>query len=1219
MVKRSNLRQRLSEIAQGFHPASARLKREVKGEATAQGELPRTPTLIDVANETDSLLAYEINNGCMGDVEQLLDEVRKTILGNRVAHTPSTGDSDTVDRLWINLLRLGLFDELLHLVDQHKLPLRPEVRMFADFCSRQYDSSKKRGEAYRARYPDSDIFTMGCIVWGDEYVGNFLRYNIRSMLSAKNLPALGAQGQVVFSIVTDAAGERHIREHALFGELTDIADVEFITIPDEMIRILSSGHLVRNFYILYGMLDHCSIFFAQGAASHLFMIPVDAIVADGSLNNMANYRHEGYECCGGGNIVANTESFLPALHMRYGDDGPITISTEDLATLAVEHAHHYFTSQIIAVENEDFGKHPRELFWPVPGGVEIHSIFIHPLFTTASGLALYRRMHFANIDYGMIPRMFADSSRIKIMEPSQAYVNNFTARGRLYETTGKPFAVVDFIRAHEYSYTVQKSLLERPQVLPCRLNGWTPYRDIARDVREIGARLAISRRPLANAARTADSQLTIILPTHNRAELCKAQVRYLQRWGVGHRVIVADSSDVLDDGLRALCADPIEYRWFDPKTLPGMKVVEAARTVTTPYVAMMTDDDISFPHTIDACLDHLQHNPDAVVAQGYVLGFSAIERSIDIHTNQWFIGSIAGPDRLRRLYDLMRRYQPFYWAVFRTDAYVRAIEAALTAKGIFAELSFTATLALLGDAARLPMVHTLRGEEESLVPPAEGHPFYWFLKDGRSFFAAYADYRDRLVDLLHDLEAGRPLPRRGALVQPVLARLTRLFRRGARAKRDSDRHVIDVIHATYFGREVNTGIINHAARLLLGESVGPLPFPKPAERDLAIGPGDLMHSSFSIPERSYVWRADVFSAEPCSEIAITPEEIVRVEVALDMYLPSIASTSEVISEPLIARQLEQGATAENLSLQSNGGTVRLTETPGYGYHRLLGQIDGGCVGQAVTFSVWAKPAGCSKIKIELHGEDGAQYVSSAFDLISGEKSSPDGRLAQASILPAEEGYFRLSLGMVPAADSRLHFTVTFLNADDGIVYPGRVGKAVLLRKFDVEGLQSSASLTEEIREPLIARDAKQRSEAENVSLQSSADVIRVTETFGYGRHRVLGRIDGGRAGRAATFSFLAKPAGCWKIKVELHGEAGAQYVSSSFDLKDGGKVSSSDGPIAQCSISQEEDGYFRLALGMVPKADTRIFFSVTLLNADNAIIYRGGTGSSILLRKINIQ
>jgi hypothetical protein len=262
-----------------------------------------------------------------------------------------------------------------------------------------------------------------------------------------------------------------------------------------MIGILAKGHLVQHFYILYGMLDHCSIYFAQGAGSHLFMIPVDSIVADGSLNNMANYRQEGYECCGGGNIVAETETFLPALDGRFGDAEPIRISTDELATLAVEHAHHYFRSQVIAVENADFGKHPRELFWPVTDGVEIHSVFIHPLFTSAAGLAKYRRKHFANIDYGMIPRMFSSSGSIKIMDPRQAYVNNFTASGRLYETTGRAFTVEDFLSCHNYTYPVQKGLFGQPQTLPCRLSGWTMYSDVGHDVKTISVRFGIAEEP----------------------------------------------------------------------------------------------------------------------------------------------------------------------------------------------------------------------------------------------------------------------------------------------------------------------------------------------------------------------------------------------------------------------------------------------------------------------------------------------------------------------------------------------------------------------------------------------------------------------------------------------------------------------------------------------------------------------------------------------------
>src|SRR5262249_50716558 len=162
------------------------------------------------------------------------------------------------------------------------------------------------------------------------YIRNFLHYNVRSMLADGNLPALKRQGPVVFSIVTDAGGERRMREDRLFAGIEEIGPVEFTIVPDKIMAILRSGHLVRNFYMLYGMLDHFSIYLAQAARSHLFMIPVDSVVADGSLGYMANERRLGFECCGGGNIVAEAESFLPALDARFGQNGPLQISTADL-------------------------------------------------------------------------------------------------------------------------------------------------------------------------------------------------------------------------------------------------------------------------------------------------------------------------------------------------------------------------------------------------------------------------------------------------------------------------------------------------------------------------------------------------------------------------------------------------------------------------------------------------------------------------------------------------------------------------------------------------------------------------------------------------------------------------------------------------------------------------------------------------------------------------
>ena len=283
----------ISRLGQRFHartPAADKLPRPVPEQITQC-------TLLELALESDSVIAFEVREGCVAEADERLDTLRQKIAGSRPACTGSALDGETLDRLWVNLLHLGLLDELRYLAGPPcNLPFRSEVKAFLDHGAVQFAACQARGAAYRAQHPGVEIFTMGCIVWGEEYIRNFLRYNVRSMLSEDNLPALVRQGKVVFSIVTNAAGEQQLRSDWLFAKLSEIADVEFTVVPDSLIEILRHGHLVRNFYVLYGMLDHCSIYFAEGAGSHLFMIPVDCVVASGTLPNMANYRHQGYEC-----------------------------------------------------------------------------------------------------------------------------------------------------------------------------------------------------------------------------------------------------------------------------------------------------------------------------------------------------------------------------------------------------------------------------------------------------------------------------------------------------------------------------------------------------------------------------------------------------------------------------------------------------------------------------------------------------------------------------------------------------------------------------------------------------------------------------------------------------------------------------------------------------------------------------------------------------------
>ena len=143
--------------------------------------------------------------------------------------------------------------------------------------------------------------------------------------------------------------------------------------------------------------------------------------------------------------------------------------------------------------------------------------------------------------------------------------------------------------------------------------GFSPMRRLCpadwRGGRDIATSPAMSWRSTSTSPRrslrprSAATDLTIILPTFDRPALCRAQVQFLRRTKFRHRVIVADSSEQPDpELLRSLpWADRIPpIRRCDRRRARRSRAV--ARSVATPYVAVVTDDDISFPHAIDACL-----------------------------------------------------------------------------------------------------------------------------------------------------------------------------------------------------------------------------------------------------------------------------------------------------------------------------------------------------------------------------------------------------------------------------------------------------------------------------------------------------------------------------------------------------------------------------------------------------------------------------------------
>ena len=353
--------------------------------------------------------------------------------------------------------------------------------------------------------------------------------------------------------------------------------------------------------------------------------------------------------------------------------------------------------------------------------------------------------------------------------------------------------------------------------------------------------------------------LTALLPTRNRPDECARQLRFLHGNTFAHRIIVLDASEPANaEAVRRACSGTAEFRHFGPEYRMADKLAAAVADIATPYVVLIPDDDIVLPQAITEAIAFLEMHPDFVAAHGYFVAFRAHDDDIDMHQVIGFTPSIVDEQPLHRLYNLFRRYQSFYWGVFRTGIFRAAVTAACAMQVVaFRELTVMSTAILQGKVARLRSVYALRGPVQSHAATHQSHPFFFFLRDAQKFFDNYVLFRDGIAAFI----------RRGGIATPPGVPLEQL---------------LDLVYAAFLGREVDTGVINHAVQLLLGEPLPPIHSELPAPHWREPAEGDVVHRSPS-DNRRYIWRRQVLAAEPRDEIAIGSEDTARVERQLEHY------------------------------------------------------------------------------------------------------------------------------------------------------------------------------------------------------------------------------------------------------------------------------------------------------------------------------------------------
>lgn len=251
---------------------------------------------------------------------------------------------------------------------------------------------------------------------------------------------------------------------------------------------------------------------------------------------------------------------------------------------------------------------------------------------------------------------------------------------------------------------------------------------------------------------------TIVIPTYERSAFLRRALRYYEGRGARYPIVVADSSsDEVKRENRATVesisgVDVVHLDHFAPDENPCLKVVEACRTVATPYMVLCADDDFTTPRGIDECVAFLMGNPDYSLAQGYCIVFThepETEGGDRVRWQQYLVTpTIDMPDPLERLYFHLSAYQVTYYAVHSTTVFIEVMQEAAehTDDSRFGELLPSALSVVMGKCRHLDVLYSAR-ESHPAMAGAHVPTLRDFMADG-SYEGRYARFRARIVERL---------------------------------------------------------------------------------------------------------------------------------------------------------------------------------------------------------------------------------------------------------------------------------------------------------------------------------------------------------------------------------------------------------------------------------------------------------------------------------------
>jgi len=201
------------------------------------------------------------------------------------------------------------------------------------------------------------------------------------------------------------------------------------------------------------------------------------------------------------------------------------------------------------------------------------------------------------------------------------------------------------------------------------------------------------------------SQVTIVIPTHERHDLLSRSIEYYKSWDAF--IVIVDSSL---KKCEVSLTDNFTYLHC-PLTNFGDKLNIALTHVSTDYVVMSADDDFLAKNGIRQGIEFLEESPEYVSVQGNIISFYQMESKVIYKANPINFNG-EGDTPLTRIRDAFSPYFHEFYALHRKINLEKCLEIT---KGIIAitpvEIAITLVSAARGKHKILPIFWRARDTE----------------------------------------------------------------------------------------------------------------------------------------------------------------------------------------------------------------------------------------------------------------------------------------------------------------------------------------------------------------------------------------------------------------------------------------------------------------------------------------------------------------------------